>query len=236
MSDKPIILIGAEVRATLEGRKKQKRIVIKEPEDWDLLAYLGFERDVDGQHSFRFDHPTGCYDGSIKSPYEIGDKLWVRETWATTEQAGDHKADSYVVYRATDPDWETMEGWKWRPSIHMPRWASQITLEVKDVRVERLKDISEDDALAEGIERREFTRRDGSKMVGYSDDWSRLGQLSRFAGGIFPRNEKHPLKEEDICLGSARMGFANLWNSINEKRGFGWYTNPWVWVIEFEKI
>lgn len=78
-----------------------------------------------------------------------GDRLWVRETW----QDGDFALNEPrgAVYRATDPDWETMEGWKWIPSIHMPRWASRITLEVMEVSVQRLQEISEEDAIAEGL-------------------------------------------------------------------------------------
>jgi hypothetical protein len=86
---------------------------------------------------------------------------------------------------------------KWRPSIHMPRWASRITLEVTDVRVERVQEISEEDAKTEGVT---------PSIVG--EWWDHL---------------------------KYRAGFQTLWNSINEKRGFGWDENPWVWVVEFKK-
>jgi hypothetical protein len=100
-----------------------------------------------------------------------GDRLWVRETWALTEQAGMHPSDAYTVYRATDPDWETMEGWKWRPSIHIPRAASRITLEVVSIRQERLWQMSREDAWAEGI----------GHMNGHTGSEPTLDAVRRFA-------------------------------------------------------
>ena len=78
----------------------------------------------------------------------------------------------------------------------MPRWASRLTLEIKSVRVERVQEISEADARAEGVERAEAT--DGAP--------------------------------------SYALGFSDLWDSINAKRGYGWDTNPWVWCIAFERV
>ena len=88
-------------------------------------------------------------------------------------------------------------GVKWRPSIHMPRWASRITLRVTNVRVERVQEISEEDALAEGV---------------YGDEAAPFDQAT------------------------ATMCFEALWDSINAKRGYGWDANPWVWVVEFERV
>jgi hypothetical protein len=93
---------------------------------------------------------------------------------------------------------------KWRPSIFMPRWASRITLKVNRVWVERVQDISEKDAIAEGVEK-------------ISDGFWRCYQ--------FP---------EKGFRTSATASFMSLWDSINAKRGYGWDTNPHVWVVEFE--
>ena len=119
-------------------------------------------------------------------------------------------------YAATDPkpqlvdeDRDIEEGLAgWRPSIFMPRWASRITLEIVSVRAERVQDISENDAEAEGIELwqevffREYNKPDNNP------GWTR----------------------------DPRLSFQTLWDSINAKRGYGWDVNPWVWVIEFKKL
>ena len=141
-------------------------------------------------------------------PYGVpGTRLWVRETWqawklVSTEYdeweiwddpIAEAENCASVEYRATSesrPD-------RWRPSIFMPRWASRITLEITGVRVQRLREISEEDAKAEGIKR------------------------------------VHPEKE---LLGEYKIGYRELWNSINAKRVFGWDANPWVWVLEFRRV
>lgn len=97
----------------------------------------------------------------------------------------------------------------WTPSIHMPRWASRITLEITDVRVEHLQDISDQDALAEGI----VTGRYGN-----DDNWRE---------GFYLPNSNQPYQ-------TAKAAFCALWQSIYGVDSF--YENPWVWVIEFKKV
>lgn len=122
MKERGIIFTGESVRAILDGRKTQTRRVC-----------LG-AREQSTAHDW---HPSRC-------PYGVpGDRLYVKETWAQSE------ATAGIVYRA---DAETVEGvYKWRSSMFMPRWASRITLEVVAVRVERLQEIIEADAKAEGV-------------------------------------------------------------------------------------
>lgn len=162
MKERPILFSGAMVRAILDGRKTQTRRVAKEfagRDDLDLILR-------------RFPHQNGCPYGAP------GDRLWVREAWQYYDWSEDgepcirYAADNAVAWpqipaerdaqRLIDiwaglsaPENVAIDGWardrRWRPSIHMPRWASRITLEIESVRVERLQDISEADAEAEGV-------------------------------------------------------------------------------------
>lgn len=131
--NRPIIFSGPMVRAILDGRKTQTRRVVKG---------MALDWIIDVEFSLEF----VCHPDNGLCPYgNVGTLLWVRETFAPHPDGGH-------VYRATDPDWQTTEGWVWRPSIYMPRFASRITLEVTGVYIERLHDISETDALAEGVD------------------------------------------------------------------------------------
>lgn len=154
MKSRPILFSGAMVRAILDGRKTQTRRIVKLP-DGVTPADITLDRMQAGYKNgttrpvFECDGDPNAF--SVKCPYgEISDRLWCRETWAETEQSGVHPIDSQYVYRATDPDWSTLEGWKWKPSIFMHREASRIELEITGIRVERLNEISEADAEAEG--------------------------------------------------------------------------------------
>lgn len=143
MKERPILFSGEMVRAILDGRKTQTRRIVKpqikncEP-TFGCLAGKGF----------------GWFYGDlfIKEKYgEIGDRLWVRETFLVDDNRRLSKnamRKNYEVdYKATSED---SPHWRWRPSIHMPRWASRITLEIIGVRIERLSDITCNDADAEG--------------------------------------------------------------------------------------
>ena len=170
----------------------------------------------------------------------VGDRLWVRETalyWVSPILEGveyDKPSDwwSDCVYqddpeitqlltdnktlRATREIEEAIEGesvfgkWEWKPSIHMPRHYSRITLEVTEVRVERLNQITEEDARAEGIHITKGT-------------WQSIDIKNHKLIG-----EPQPY--------TARYHFEALWDSLNAKRGYDWNMNPWVWVISFKVV
>ncbi len=209
MSERPILFSAPMVRAILAGTKTQTRRVVK-PQP----------------------HPLGDDPVTAKKrcPYgQPGDRLWVRETFAVRGNEDGHpertdgtlcgEREAPRFYRAdckqTDygmwqlPDGSLLEGW--RSSLHMPRWASRITLEVVSVRVERLQNISEPDAQAEGC----------------LPDKHFLNQLSHLRGSDAVRAV--PSK-----LYTAKERFAQLWDSINAKRA-PWASNPWVWAVEFRR-
>lgn len=161
MKERPILFSGPMVRALLERRKTQTRRVVKHqitgpnpPVDiFDWYEGEPPRRKWVGAHRGDGNHP-GCgrdneRDNALRlCPYgEPGDRLWVRETWAEVDS--DDPRPVYA-YRADDPDPRSIDG-SWRPSIFMPRGACRLTLGVTGVRVQRLQEISEDDALAEGV-------------------------------------------------------------------------------------
>jgi hypothetical protein len=159
--EKPILFSSPMVKAILDGRKTQTRRIMKpQPEHFEQYPHWRWttpQLRKDGLGPFAID--SGDRPG-IFGKYVPGETLWVRETWGPrTEQGKPVESRHYVKYRAdfiddSPPadgmDWHTYED-KWRPSIFMPRWASRITLELTDVHVERLQDISEDDAKREGV-------------------------------------------------------------------------------------
>ena len=142
MADKPILFSAPMVRALLAGKKTQTRRILK-PQPNVLNGGLPMN---DGRGSYSVD------GGWKRYPISTGDRLWVRESWKP-HSTFDHlppreMPESNVFYLADDK--YSPSGSRGRPGIHMPRWASRLTLTVTDARVERLQDISEEDARAEG--------------------------------------------------------------------------------------
>lgn len=196
----PILFNTEMVRAILDGRKSCTRRVIKHNVDAILNS------------PYHMEHPE-VEDKQIISklclpPYQLGDILYVRETWCAlpVNEAG-HMRGHSVYYYKVDGDLRP-EGWRgnWHPSIHMPKEAARIWLKVTDVRVERLQEITEDGAKAEGaIDNRGFI---------------------------------HSTENEYASIHTAREHFTEIWNSTIKKSDidrYGWDANPYVFVIEFER-
>ncbi|ATR00063.1 TPA: morphogenetic protein [Klebsiella pneumoniae] len=210
MTERGMIFNGEMVRAILDVRKTQTRRIVK---GTDGAVKFCKEWDINGEEIFvvldEKDH-TGMNPvlGAISCPFGgVGDRIWVRETWARYNiDQNSHD----IAYRATTPaDWP--EEGRWRPSIHMPRWASRILLEITDVRVERLNVISEEDARAEGV-----------------------GIAVWFAAKGVPESEWTSLGEQGAMQASHINKFATLWESIYGAES--WKANSWVWVIEFKRV
>lgn len=217
MKEIPILFSAPMVRAILEGRKTQtRRVVNPQPfcadhgifhiggRNWQAAAIDGMGRRASSGTSDEWRCPYGA----------AGDRLWVRETFAVGEYARpesklgflasatipkERSENTRLLYAASETEvW--VPPLPWRPSIHLPRWASRLMLDVVCVRVERVQEISRDECRLEGC---------GTQDV----PWCASGRTV------------HPWVDT----------YARLWDAINAKRGFGWDSNPWVWVVEFRR-
>lgn len=167
VKERPILFSGPMVRAILDGRKTQtRRIVQSSIADFHTMDFMHLENDGSPEIAW---FESGRVQEWVKCPYgAVGDRLWVRETWQSAAAMNQcHHVDDYTIFKATDPDWEVMEGWKWRPSIFMPKFRSRITLEITGVRLERLHDITEADAIAEGFKasKQDSWRKPGAQVT-----------------------------------------------------------------------
>jgi hypothetical protein len=216
MAEHPILFSGEMVRAILAGRKTQTRRVVKsDTQNFAKSQFLFF----DNNRASWMGEPGSWLEEYYWTvcPYGVpGDTLWVRETLAMGSAIC---KSAKVDYAATHTPIAWREGmpqgccgaatWQWKrdvlPSIHMPRWASRLTLRVTSVRVQRVQDISEEDAIAEGVVVSHY----------YCDDAT------------------------DSDDGTHRCdpigAYRKLWDSLNAARGYGWETNPWVWVVGFTR-
>ena len=214
----PILFNTDMVRGILDGRKTVTRRLIKKlPDDAEFSGWLldstcqDDAKDIGSAGFKTLKQPTekaGCL--FVKPPYQTGDILYVRETC--------YKGLNRILYKANYSENEKFYEngkeiqIKWHPSIHMPKEAARIWLKVKDVRVERLQEITPAQAEQEGV-----------------------GDLFYEEIGCDDKNYGNPVDEK---YGIAKEQFAWLWNSTIKKSDigrYGWDANPWVWVIEFER-
>ncbi|MBR7316924.1 morphogenetic protein [Klebsiella pneumoniae] len=220
MTERGMIFNGEMVRAILDGRKTQTRRPIK----WKQTRFteIGEREDgsrwpwsEDAEHACGFWHP--CPFGAV------GDRIWVRETFqgplfdydlmdSYCKDPTPFEKPEFCVYKADGvpaPEFYDADNELhccWRPSIHMPRWASRILLEITDVRVERLNAISEEDATAEGVPPA------GSLLPDYPGAF------------LTPKGD----------YATAKVAFQRLWESIYGEES--WKANGWVWVISFKRV
>lgn len=150
MKERPILFSAPMVRALLDGRKTQTRRLVKRP----FPSCSGDVHPSPARYGEWFQMAEGSPSDAFKCPYgQPGDRLWVRETWRPIGDAplSECVGPGDVMFAASVAQIDGLV-FKFRPSIHMPRWASRITLEVTGVRVERLQDISDDDCCSEGVD------------------------------------------------------------------------------------
>jgi hypothetical protein len=234
MKERPIIFSGESVREILASQKTQTRRIVKpkpgKQSKWltpQIISLVPHGEMVSG--GWQMHHPKAGQrhmgvDVELDSPLGwipcplglAGDRLWVREKFRETGSA--MQIDG--VLRECDPDQlvyaaDGDDSPHWRSPIHMPRWASRLTLEIVSVRVERLQDISEEDCFAEGIQRFEIPEED-IPIIGGAPLFIPVGP-SDFIG-----------------CGTPRGAFERSWNHLHGKGA--WETNPWVWRIEFRRV
>ena len=196
---KPILFNTEQARNILDGRKTQTRRPVAESvmEHWDSRFW-------------------DCARSPKYAPYQVGDILYVRETWNCIRTGNGRSVpfETKYWYKAGNA-FEDCADEKWHPSIHMPKEAARIFLKVTDVRVDRLQNITEEDAIKEGETgvRCECLHKElGGGMYGCTDCMN--------TGWLEPPT----------------MYFMYDWNAIYAKRGYSWEANPWVWVYEFEQM
>jgi hypothetical protein len=214
MKARPILFSGPMVRALLAGTKAQTRRIVKPQPANDPAKHHPIEPYCSSGGAWNWVlAATGRGTGDpFPCPYGVpGDLLWVRESmqrqpggWAYMADGGDVMAHRNKALEVVS--WAHHYGGKSAPSIHMPRWASRLTLEITDVRVERLQDISEEDAEAEGVER----------GLGLDTRW-RDYAVEHLNIGWMP---------------TPRESYRTLWSHINGLDS--WIVNPWVWAVSFK--
>lgn len=237
MKERPMIFNAEMVRAILDGRKTQTRRIMKNQPVLNGNLY-----EVFGAAWSKGVTSVPAVPGhslSTRCPFgEVGDRIWVRETFQgplipedeLSEFLGANpdkfESPAYCEYAAdggprpeyVDADDNTRHGW--RPAIHMPRWASRITLEITGVRVERLNDISHDDAGREGIHTEVWDQTVVARNYAAEDEFFQFWSESM----------PHYVEMNELF----RVSFHSLWQSIYGEES--WQANPWVWVIEFKRI
>jgi hypothetical protein len=216
--EKPILFSTPMVNAILMGNKSMTRRIVK-----SKTGVFDISMNTDGSNKWpRNLDEDERWISDMTCPYGyVGDILWVRETWCLKTPYGPE--EYYFGYKAFDSclnikasskyDYESPDIWK--PSIHMPKEACRLFLKITNIRVERLQDISEEDAIREGI-----LRFGPNHWLIYDKTWD----ISKVA----IENGADPITN------SALKSFQSLWTSINGMES--WNLNPWVWVIEFEKV
>lgn len=237
---KPILFNTDMVRAIPDGRKTATRRIVKGLDGLNVYMAEPTEHSLESGDLNEWEFAYGFYDShsfydsykEVKCPYKVGDYLYVRETFGIAGfdyeecavyieyKAGDERKESYLgpginytevilpedkferlydSYTASEPDW--------RSPVSMPKEAARIFLKVTDVRVERMQDITEEQAEKEGC----------------IDNYGFI----------------HSPDNEYSSIHTAREQFINIWNSTIPKKDldkYGWEANPWVWVIQFERV
>ena len=250
----PILFNTEMVRAILDSRKTVTRRIIKQEKYIGVLQSTSRKRNPDIPDEYYIER-------LVKPQCEVGDVLYVRETWTKlyyVDPDGYTHYDQKMYFYAADgvPDISLVDAdgfeeddqrIRWRPSIHMPKDAARIWLKVTDVRVERLQEITEEQAIREGIARlyddlSDAEYIDWAKRTGIypkaKEDWGYKNYLWHGSFGLHGTGNKlsDAWEYQYSSYDSAIDSFSSLWNAtvpLKVWNTYGWAANPWVWVIEF---
>lgn len=216
MADLPILFSAPMVRAILReieqpgtGKTQTRRVLKAQPDRIYKLRDGWFVDD------------GGMIERPLRIPFAVGDRLWVREAighmprtaYALPKTVNPSDPDMAAYYRV---DFDRSGKPAWKPSIHMPRWASRLTLTVTDVSVQRLQEISEADAVAEGLEH---------DIDGDVDGDGRHIVIESWRGADYLPWLRDPIE-----------AYADLWDQLNDARSYGWEANPWVAAYTFVPV
>ena len=251
MKEHPILFSTSMVQAILAGRKTMTRRIMKpQPEVYRVNGH-GTEmiRHSTKKHYIQTHLKDAAKDFiGIPCPYgHLGDVLWVREKFrkycVTFPDSDSIDFDHEIIEYASDPHeaipMQDGDGFgvfnkdgseryiPWKPSIHMPKDACRIYLEITGIRVERLQEITMDDIISEGV-RYPVDAEKGSILFKLGEENSALNFMPE--GFSLKNEDKTPLNEQDLLFAH----WAELWCSINGRES--WNSNPWVWVISFKRI
>ena len=178
-------------------------------------------------------------------PYQVGQKIFCKESFlqklgSTQLPSGEHETfftSSKVEYvadgaqeRWDNPNVFYPNWWKKRPAQHMKQEHSRLTLEITGIKVERLKDISKEDAIKEGATSRPNCHGYANRYEGWCMNWNKVGETSKWA------SNRKTLSESDVCMGSAQYAFINFWIANHKKPEEKFEANPFVWVVDFKII
>ena len=160
-------------------------------------------------------------------PYQVGQEIFVKEEIAHGGYLG-----ACFVYCAdgtkSNKMWQTHWSRHFRPANYMKQEHSRLTLEITNIKVERLGEISKEDAIKEGATSRPNCSGYANRYEGWCMNWNKVGEASKWA------SNRKTLSESDVCLGSAQYAFVNFWNATHKKPEEKFEVNPFVWVVDFK--
>lgn len=204
------VFSSSEVQSIITGNKTQFREVIKVQPEEQLKGYFYLPAGSTG-----FCESLFILD---QCPYKIGQKIFVKESFGADWS-------NNICYKATDQAEYAVSSWE--PASRMKQEQTRVVLEVVNIKIERLAEISKEDAIKEGATSRPNCHGYANIYEGWCMNWNKVGEASKWA------SNRKTLSESDVCMGSAQYAFGNFWNAAHKKSEHKWEANPFIWVIDF---